>query len=166
MTLVTLSGTVSAADLENNFGDKVASLPGEDIGAFPVYYHVDCRDLAVATATSQRVVDFVAPDDMQIQDMFLSMWNPDATSRTVTLGLSAIDGNQAVITKMFPSDPLLSVTVASASEANASRGEFPPVVYLVKGITYRLTLTRTDANAGVIDRAFGGLIAASVRRTS
>ncbi len=161
MALVTLSGVISGADLENNFGDSRSAIEAVNAaGKKEWYVNADARDLTTALSVAQRVYDFTMPDDGRLVGLGLSMWNPDATSRSCSLTLTAITGAEAEISRLFPSgNPSVSVSGAAAQEFNGTRTVFTDeastTIFLVKGVTYRLTLLRTDANGGVIDRAFG-----------
>lgn len=163
MSLVTLAGTVSAADLNTNFQDKVANLVAQ--AADDSKFHqvnIETLDLTSATTNGLNVQDFTCTDDWELWVVGLSVWNPDATSRTITMTLTQVDG----VTK-YLLDQTVSVSIAatSATEFNATRGDYrtsSPKIFLVKGITYRLTLTSSSASA--VDRAYGFLCLRPRRR--
>lgn len=166
MALVTLSGTISAADLNNNFNDKVAALAAlNDNRGHDLQYNLSVLDLTTALNVGLRTLDFVAPMDLELKCLGVSMFNPDATSRTARLTLTAIATDETVVSK-YLLDETVNVPVIgnTAAEYSASRATTAYPVFLVKGMTYRLTMDRVDANGGVIDRAYGFALCRTSRR--
>ena len=172
MALVTLSGTISAANLNNNFNDKVASLASRNkaVGK-DIQYNLSVIDLTTSLNVGLRTLDFVPPTDLQLVTIGLSMFNPDATSRTAKLTLSAISSEEVSVSKyLIDQVPSATVTGATAAEYDATRAAWNDAglaktpIFLVKGITYRLLMTREDANGGNIDRAYGFALCRTVRR--
>jgi hypothetical protein len=171
MTLVTLSGTISASDLNTNFRDKRAALyattePATSRKTF-LYEIFNKREggtgLTSSTAVGFRTEDFTVPDDLQLLTMGLSFVNPDATSRTITLTLTAIDSLEVSVPKYLTSQTIsISKTGASAAEHTAIRLTPSIPVGLVKGLTYRLQLSSSSATA--ITSAYGFLLAGCKRR--
>lgn len=164
MSLVTLSGTISAADLNTNFDDKVANLTAQ--AASDSKFHEienEVLDLTSGPVAGSNIYDFTCPDDMELWVVGLSVWNPDATSRTITMTLTQVDG----VTKYLLDQTVsVSVTATSATEFNATRGDYRTnsgtKIWLVKGITYRLTFTSSSGSA--VDRAYGFVLARPRRR--
>jgi hypothetical protein len=170
MSLVTLSGTISEADLQNNFEDKLDELLAvEQLAKDDWQVDIRALDLTTVLAVGLRTIDFTAPDDCQLVTLGLSIFNPDATSRTAQLTLTAIDSAETEVSKYLLDQSIsVSVTGDTAAEHNATRTDLTltsgELINLVKGITYRLQLTRTDANGGVIDSAYGFVLLRSSRR--
>lgn len=164
--MITLSGVISAADLISNFDEDLSEIDTANAtitSQKPWQINADVRDLTTSLSVAQRYYDFTMPDDAELVGMGVSFWNPDATSRSCTMTLKAISEAQSQVSKMIPGGSVsVSATGSSASEFN-STGSLRDVagsgvIFLVKGVTYRLEFTRTDANAGVIDRAYGFLL--------
>jgi|SRR5687768_6262856 len=165
MAVITLSGVISAGNLNTNFASASASVL-TNYGVKKYHqWDADVVDLTTALAEGLRVTDFTAPDDLQLVTMGMSMWNPDATSRSASMTLTCIGEDESALTKYIPNGSLsVSVTGAAAAEFNATRTVQTNAVFLIKGLTYRLEFLRTDANAGVIDRAYGFLSFSHQRR--
>jgi hypothetical protein len=162
MALVTLSGVISAADLNNNFAEGLSSLLTGNSGK--VYqYEIKTGSLAVSTNLGKRSIDFIAPDDCRISKLMVSFFNPDATSRTAVLKLEAINEDGTPIGK-YTTDTDISVSATTAAV-----GEVVNILIMAKwdvfrGVLYRLSITRTDANAGVITSANGYITLNQLRR--
>lgn len=164
MALVTLSGVISAADLNTNFNDKRATIDTVndiDVGArsaackFITYQIRNTREggtgLTSTTITSTpgfAIKDFTVPDDCLVVGLCLRVINPDATSRTITLTLSAIDVNEVAVSKYLTElSYSISVTATSAATFDGTRAAPSIPMVLVKGITYRLSLTSSSGTA-------------------
>jgi hypothetical protein len=162
MALVTLSGTISAADLNTNFDDKLAQLftnskrTGKD-------FQFDVEHASFTSATSAHLLhlDFTPTAHLEVIALALTGWNPDATSRTVTCTLTAIASNEEAVSKYILDRTIsVSVTMPSSGIAHATRSTFTSStgdkLFLIPGITYRLTLANSAASA--VDRAVGSLV--------
>ena len=170
--MITLSGTIDASDITDNFNEEVANIYDiiDDAGS-DFQYDLQTLDLTTALGVGYRVFDFTPTADLQLLTIGLSVFNPDATSRTATLTLTAITDGEAAVSKYLVDQTIsVSVTATTAAEYNATRVDYKvssrttPFITLVKGITYRMTIARTDANAGVIDRAYGFVLCRGVKR--
>lgn len=165
MSLVTLSGTISAADLNNNFRDKISALQSSLLDSGKVHqYDLDVLDLTSATAVGSRQLDFTPSHHMILRTMGLTVWNPDATSRTVTALLQAIDVNEEAVSKyLLDYTVQVPVTATSAAEYNATRYAAGSLyIPLYRGVTYRLSLANASATA--VDRASAFVLARAFRR--
>lgn len=169
MALVTLSGTISAADLNTNFGDKTSSLQSTaQAGKVTWQYDLECLDLVTSTSVALRTLDFTAPDDLEFVVLCLNAWNSTAVTRIATGTLTAIDVNEQSASKYLLGQPIsLSVTCTAAStEYNATRDDrtasTATKIWLAKGVTYRLQVSQDTAT--VLDRVVLSLVVASRRR--
>lgn len=166
MALVTLSGTISAANLNNNFNDKVAAIAAlNDNRGQDLQYNLSVLDLTTALNVGLRTFDFIPPTDLELKLLGISFFNPDATSRTAKLALTAISSEEVAVSKyLLDQTTEISATGSAALEYSGTRNAPTYPTFLVKGVTYRLLITREDANAGVIDRAYGFAICRTCRR--
>lgn len=167
MSLITLSGTMSASDIEANFEDKRAALNTVNaINGKPFQYDHRVNDLTNnAAMVPLATKDFTVPDDMLFVTMGMAMYNPDATSRTITLTLSAITNAStavAVPSYLMNQSIFVTATGGSASTFNATRYVPATTIYLIKGITYRMLFTSSSATA--VDSAFGFVLARQFKR--
>lgn len=166
MSLVTLSGTISAADLNNNFQDKVDEL-NTSFGSEAKHYQydVDCRDLTSATEARDRRLRFTPPQLMLLSTLGLSVFNPDATSRTITIALQAVDTLTGVVIPKYLLHRTISiyVTASTAAEYNATRyAASGLMIPLFRGVVYELLLS--SASASAVDRAYGMVVCSTPRR--
>lgn len=158
MTLVTLTGTISASDLNTNFSDKTDTLLANmKLGADNHQFDLIAIDLTSSTVASLRTLYFTAPDDMKLMALRLSTKS--------AIGSLAITGT---LTCPASSAYLLDQTVSAAATTSAgtktvANSDFQnSYVMLKKGVTYLLTLS--SASASICDLAQLSLIATVYRR--
>lgn len=159
--MITLSGTISAADLNANFSEELAAIQanmartGKDL-----QYDLDVRDLTSGVDQSLRIFEFVAPSQMEVRALGLAVWNPDATTRTITGTLTAHDDAGTAVPKyLLNQDHSIVVVASSATEFLARtnyEGPAAPRLFLTRGVVYRLTLSCDVASA--VDRAVMTLV--------
>ena len=150
MALVTLSGAISAADLNTNFADKQSTInTNAQSHAKDIAYRLQVLALSSATSVGARTLDITVADDCELRTLALWVASPDATSRTATATLTAIDATEADISDVYLLGQTVSVSKAmsSGTTGNATRTDYTPTtstkVVLIKGITYRLQLSGT-----------------------
>lgn len=155
--MITLSGTISASDLNSNFNEELAAMAtnmarsGKDL-----QYDLDVRDILSTTDISLRSMDFVAPAQLELRAVSVVVWNPDATPRVVTGTLTAVDDSGTAVPKYLLNQTVsVSVTANSAAEFTGTRANYQTStgtkIFLNKGVVYRLTLSVDVASA--VDRA-------------
>lgn len=157
MTLTTLSGTITHTALNNNFSDKVSAINSNNIrNKKDFLYELDAIDVASGTDESLRVLDFTAPQDLEVIITGLTVYSPDATSRTTTMTLRAIDPASGIVIPRYTdgTDPDVSVVSNAAAEFSATRENFQSTsgdkLFLIEGVTYRITISVSTAS--VLDR--------------
>lgn len=150
MPLVTLSGTISAADLNNNF--SVAS--GLAYAARKRYQQQDLLVLGLTSTTSVglRTFDFTPEDDIEIATLMLEGSNPDATTRVLTASFTVVDaaGADASEIYMLGVTPTITLSMTAAASYSRSRTTFTsaaPNLRLPAGLTVRITITSDTASA-------------------
>lgn len=165
------AGVISKAELDTEFAANTAALTANALaGAKDWQVDIDVTGLAQGTAAAARQVDWTAPDDCELRVLGVSSFGNGAAGSTVTLALTCIDVLEQAVT-----DALLGKTVAtshtsavSATTETTSRQDYSSVSgerhFLLKGLTYRLTLTSTHATA--LARAFGSMLLRGRRRAS
>lgn len=149
MSLITLTGTISESDLDNNFSDKVATLQGNAIfGAKDFSIDLEIFDLVTSTSVGLRTLDFTPSDDWEFRVFGFSSYSASAVP-TVTVTLTAIDSDQN-----SASDYLLGQTISlskqdAVGEANATRDDrqasSTTKIFLKKGVTYRIQASSDSA---------------------
>lgn len=175
MALVTLSGVISATDLNTNFNDKRAALNASNIVAGKCFQY-DIRNmreggtgLTSATVEGYRTIDFTPPDDLLLVTVGLSYVQADATSRTISLALTVrtdplATAAEVISVQRYLGDQTISVSVTGASAAEHTATRYVPTVpvVLIKGVAYRMQLSSTAATA--IDTAYGFVLARQFKR--
>lgn len=140
MSLTPFTGTVTAAALIANFDDKSTTLTAQALlGRKDANMFHRRAALGAADNVSLRSVDFVAPDDLELRILRLTVLD-GAAGRTVTGTLTQTDGDTS-----FLLDKTLSVSVTTViGTAQASldkRTTSGDRHRLLKGVRYRLTLS-------------------------
>jgi hypothetical protein len=165
---INLSGVISATDLNSNFNEQLATLRANaQLGRKQYQKVLDVYGLTNATGTIARQLEFTAVDDMDVLLLGLTVWRNSGTI-TITAELEAIAYTAAGAEEVskYLSDKTVSVSrlVSAGAENNANRTIYEPtnVIRLIKGITYRLTLTSNSATA--VNRAYCYLVMTTTRR--
>jgi hypothetical protein len=169
MALVTLSGTISAADLNTNFNDKTSTLiTNATLGQKDFQVDLEAFDVDNTSArVPYQTLDFTAPDDLELRVMGLFL-NSASAVPLITLTLTAIDIDQNSAS-VYLLDQTVTVTCqAVVGEANATRDDrqasSTTKIFLKKGITYRMRMTSSSAT--VVDYAQAFIYCRTRRRRS
>lgn len=181
MTLVTLSGVISAANVNTNFNDKLSALNSvNQASASPKSFSYDIRNvrasgtgLLAATDVGFRCKEFTPPDDLYLTTIGLSFVNGTAVSRTITLTLdvyydttdTSYTADKIESLQRYLSNQTVTVSATGASAATeytATRYTPTVPIVLVKGVMYRMTLSSSSATA--IASAYGCVYAKQLRR--
>lgn len=155
------NGTISATEINTDFNAVSTALdavPYSTAHDFSIDF--DILDGASGLAEGQRRLEFVPPDDMQLVALGLTLWNPDATSRTATLTLTAVvpesDGEFTTVDKYVLNQTWsVSATTSSTAEVVARTAYTTAtgdILFLLRGIRYVLTVTFSTASPSVITR--------------
>jgi hypothetical protein len=165
MTLVTLSGTPSVTDINNNFNDKVADIKAvNQISSDGKGYEImlDVTSLTSSYNLGLRSATFTPPDDIEIEAVKLIVSSVN-NGINVSVSLSPILPDTEEVVSKYVVDTSVSMTDVTAGGAGFNKYLTPAAkVFLVKGITYRLEITSDSAS--VVKRAICSLICKVRRR--
>lgn len=164
MSLVPFTGTVAAAALNSNFDDHRATLTSQAVEGqvdAPIFHRVE----NLAAAGVSDYVDFTPEDDMEAR--VLRVYADDATGgQVVKASLEVANGDSTfLLGKTFEKS---TGTLAAGVAQNLSldlRTVTGDRVRLLKGVPYRLRLTRVSGAAGV-DVAQVTLLVRTFRRVA
>jgi hypothetical protein len=158
---------ISASDLNTDLSNIPFNVlsAGSDAGVL-YSFSLDTLDLISTTNVGLRTHDFTAPDDAFVTTLHLRVINTVVASKTITATLTAISSDETSVPDYLNQQTVsAAVTFSTAAthfaSSDHSSTSLTPVV-LVKGITYRLTLTNSGASN--VDRAVAVLSVRSFKR--
>lgn len=127
---------------------------------------LDVLDLIDTTNVGLRTHDFTAPDDGFVVTLHLRVINSVVATKTITATLTAISSDKTAVPDYLNQQTVsAAVTFSTASTHYAASDHYSSsgtVVPLVKGVTYRLSLTNSGASN--VDRAIAVLTARCFKR--
>ncbi|MBL0320578.1 MAG: hypothetical protein IPP74_14980 [Alphaproteobacteria bacterium] len=164
MTLVTLSGVISAANLNTNFSDKTSTLlTNMKSGNETTQKTLRVFDLTNAIAASLRTYVFTPLDDIELQGLRLQTYSTNA-SLVITGTLKAINPDTAVEYTKYLMDQTVTITNTSVVGKSDTHSSFTsPFTVLKANVSYQLQLSSASATA--CDKALLILLAKVRRRT-
>lgn len=153
---MTLSGTVTQANLRTDFDANTANLTSDAVvssGDYPI-------SLRKASATGDTVYDFTAPDDLEVRALRVTAIHT-TTGLTVTATLQETNGDVD-----YTAGAVLSASVGSVNGTAQATTDYRTTtgtrVMLLRGVRYRLTLT---VSGGTLTQGQATVILGTRRRT-
>jgi hypothetical protein len=150
MALVTLAGTISAADLNTNFSDKSNTLNINNLkGKKEFQYDLEIYDADnTAAKVPFQTLDFTPPDDLELRVVGMFM-NSASAVPTLTLTISAIDIAEVSVSDYLLNQSIVLTKQAVVGQTDATRdsrlADSATKIFLKKGITYRMRVTSNSA---------------------
>lgn len=148
MALVPFTGTISAATLNANFGDSIASLNTNAVPASNDFDIVMTRaNLATADDVTLRSLAFTPTDDWELRALRVTALATLGTGQVVTATLTVDNGDS---TYLIGQTPTASCTIAATGTTTTGNADYTLIylsrrLRLLKGVRYRLTLSTTGA---------------------
>lgn len=155
---------ITASDLNTTSGQYTSTLSAQSANSNLLDLEtisVDVKDYSSTSNAQYGQVDFTPTSDVRLWALYFRAVSPAATSKVLTLSLTAISDQQVSVP-----DYLLGFTVqlglsfsaigtaTTSTPLNATSGSASGI-FLVGGVTYRLAVTAGTANA--CDRVVGTL---------
>lgn len=145
MTLTNFTGTVAAATLNANFDDKTSTLSTQaTAGQKDANIVLRVVGLDTGTALALRVLDFTAPDDMEIRVIRLEVTDT-GTGADVTASVGESDGADITIVGGPYTVTVAGINGTSRGTLDCRTTTANYRMRLVRGVRYRLTLSTTAA---------------------
>lgn len=156
---MTLSGIISASQLDSDFGAQRSTLEAA-IQRAPsrAVYPLNVFDLTTSTAESLRVLRFLPEDDLEVESIavFSGVTGSGSATITATLTAQSLLATTAVPSGTALPEFVLNKTISVSDGATTGAGANARTDYqsttgdrltLKKGVPYMLTLSSDSANA-------------------
>lgn len=163
MALVPFTGTITAATLNSNFSDAIASLNTNATAGVNDFDIVMTRaNLDAADHVTLRSLAFTPTDDWELRAVRINAYATLGTGQVVTATVTVDNGDT---TYLIGQTPTATCTIASTGVTTAGNIDYTLTylsrrLRLLKGVRYRLTLSAT----GPIFLAQGFAMVRSKRR--
>jgi hypothetical protein len=158
---------ISAASLNTDMAAITTEIltEGEDTGVS--YSHsLDVLDLVDTTSVGLRTLDITSPDDAQLITLHLRCINSVAVAKTITATLTAISSDETEVADYLNQQTVSAAATFSTAATHYASDDFTSTsetpVFLLKGVTYRLTLTNSGSSN--VDRVVATLTVRGFKR--
>lgn len=162
MALPVLTGTITAAQMQQGMNDEVATLNSTALqGKESRTLHIDGVGL---TSGTDRQMDFTPSDDFELLVLGLSTNNGTSILSGPVVGLhldEAAGTTRYLLDRVWKAEITTDGTAAQ-HERVSYEAATEQLLMLSRGVTYRLRLTLSSG--GPIDRAYGWLALRTRRR--
>ncbi len=161
MALVTLTGTISAADVNTNFDDEVSNIETENSAGRANMRLEFAGNVDSSTALAARVTEFKLPDDMQLVSWHLITHTTTASQEIAAFlepiaGDTRKDADRGTAPEYLGPDTVTLTQTTSATfeeqtdEDKDPGGDRADRTFLRKGVWYRIRVTNDNATGAFV----------------
>lgn len=151
MTIST--GLIDADDIQAEYFTQVTALQSQALrGQKDFVVPLMVPALVTSTALAARIVDFTAPDDLELRTLRCSVTSGTA-SIVVTAALTVTDGDTTYLLDNTVSVSVTSVVGTAHGNVDARATTNPIRVRLLRGVRYRLSISSPSATATNVSAA-------------
>lgn len=139
------AGVILAADLISNLDALTTTLTAQARNG-QKDFNVPLTHAALLTTTPEpaRVVDFTAPDDLELRAIRVSATST-AAGQTVTIALTQTDGDNAYLLDFLPTITVTTVVGTAHATLDLRTTTQAIRLRLLRGVQYRMTATTSAA---------------------
>lgn len=150
MALVNLSGVINAADLNNNFQDKITTLISQNSITKTQRRSVRASNIIDTTSVGLTSITFEPQDDEELVLLGITVGTANAGTVTVELEAIVVNSNNSItVVNKYTGYGTLTVALAATvgithGTRNTGSSSSGAKVFLAKGTQYRLKVYTTS----------------------